>query len=102
MSDVETAAPSAEVEHGAPEAPESFSSASEAAAFLARHAAEKRRQTAPQAAVEPDEPVSGEQPSEEPAQADLANEETQVEEAAEPPIPAPASWPKEEKDAFEK
>jgi hypothetical protein len=103
MSDVETAALSAP-EPSAPEAPESFSSASEAAAFLARHAAEKRKQGA-QASDEPaeqPEEVSGDEPAEEPAQPDLETEETQETEAAEPPIPPPASWPKEEKEAFAK
>lgn len=103
MSDVETAALPAS-EPSAPEAPESFSSASEAAAFLARHAAEKRKQAAPpEAAAEPEEQqVSGDEPSEEPVEPDLATEETQETEAAEPPIPPPASWPKEEKEAFAK
>lgn len=103
MSDVETSAPSAE-EHGAAEAPESFSSASEAAAFLARHAAEKRKQAAPaEAAAEPEEPeVSGDEPSEVPVESDLATEEAQEQEPAEPAIPPPASWPKEEKEAFAK
>jgi hypothetical protein len=102
MSDVETAAPSAE-QPSAPEAPESFSSASEAAAFLGRHAAAKRKEGAAQAAqpTEQDE-VSGDEPSEVPVESDPAQEETQEQEAAEPPIPPPASWPKEEKEAFAK
>jgi hypothetical protein len=88
----------------APGIPDSFSSVSEAAAFLGRHAAAKRKESAAPvtaAADEPEQPVSGDEPGEEPAvEAAPAQEETQETEPALPAIEPPASWPKEEKEAF--
>ena len=97
MSEVETAAQAAEGQ-GAPEAPESFSSASEAAAFLARHAAAKRKesQEAPAEAEQPEE-VSG-QPEQQ--QETEAEQQAPEPEAEEPPIAPPVSWSKEDKEHF--
>lgn len=103
MSEVEQAvAPAPEAP--AAEAPESFSTASEAAAFLARHAAAKRRSS--------EAPVSGEAPAEATAeesapeaedaapQLEAPGDETEQAEPAQPPIEPPRSWTKEEKEEF--
>ncbi len=106
MSDVEQAtAPAPEAP--AAEAPEQFSSASEAAAFLARHAAAKRKE-----AATPADTNTGEAPiaatAEESEQSDAApqtevpGEQTEDIDPAEhlPPIEPPRSWTKDEKERF--
>lgn len=101
MSDVEQAVASAP-EAPAAEAPESFPSASEAAAFLARHAAAKRKaETASEAPEQATAEESGEQPENAAPPEEAPGEETnEVEPAELPPIEPPRSWTKEEKEEF--
>jgi hypothetical protein len=101
LSDIEVAPDSAPAVAPAQEAPESFSSASEAAAYLGRHAAEKRRsaQAASAVAAAPEDSPQGEN-SDPPLEAPA--EQTQEAEPVEelPPIEPPRSWTKEDKEEF--
>lgn len=78
--------------------PEQFSSPSEAARVLSALAHAKRKEAAAapaqQAPEQPTDPIE-----EAPVEVAPAEEQPEVE-AHEPPIDAPVSWPKEEKDAF--
>jgi len=106
MSDVEQpTAPAPEAP--AAEAPESFSTASEAAAFLARHAAAKRKSADTQDEGEaPAEATAEESDAEQSAEDAAPLEEAPGEETEEadpaklPPIEPPRSWTKDEKDRF--